>query len=203
SPGSGEAGKREASGFEAKAQQKGLSAKYLGMLYATLSSREPSLLLDGLRGRWRNAKPTEIAPLAAEVAQWQKTLWKFGSVGHIGKAGGPKAWMEPVNPLTSKQEVRLKIPASTNREVTLYLVAGDAGDGNDGDFVIWQQPRLAAPGRPNLLLRDVRAVASDLAERRERIFATAAKSLAAAAEAGAAQGKIEIAELARKHALEA
>src|SRR5205823_383773 len=94
----------------------------------------------------------------------------------------------------------LKIPTSPNtNEVTLYLVASDAGDGNEGDFVVWQQPRLSAPGRPNLLLRDVR----ELTERREQIFANVAKSLAAAAEASAAPSQIDMAKLARKHGVQA
>src|SRR3712207_8760154 len=56
---------------------------------------------------------------------------------------GPKAWMEPVDPLASKQEVRLTPPASPEvKEVTLYLVAGDAGDGNEQDFVDRKSTRL-------------------------------------------------------------
>ena len=188
---------------EAVAKERGLNAKYLAALFAALEAKEPSLLLDGIRARWRSAKP-DAAALAAEVAQWQKALWKFGSVGHIGKIGGPKAWMEPVNPLATKQEVRLKIPASPDgKDVTLYLAASDAGDGNENDFVVWQQPRLFAPGRPDLLLRDVRAVSAELAEKRARIFAATAKSLAAAAEAGAAAGPADTAELARKHGVDA
>src|SRR5260221_171400 len=105
------------------ARERSLSPKYLASLWDVLNATEPSLFLDSLRARWREATPADAAKLAAEVAQWQKALWKFSSVGHIGKAGGPKAWMEPVSPLTTKQEVRLKIPASsTNKEVTLYLV---------------------------------------------------------------------------------
>ena len=188
---------------EAAAQERGLNAKYLAALFATLEAKEPSLLLDGIRARWRGPKP-DAAALAAEVAQWQKALWKFGSVGHIGKVGGPKAWMEPVNPLAAKQEVRLKIPASPDgKDVTLYLAASDAGDGNENDFVVWQQPRLVAPGRPDLLLRDVRAVSAELAEKRARIFAATAKSLAAAAEAGVGTGPVDTAELARKHGVDA
>ena len=38
--------------------------------------------------------PTDAAALVAEIAEWQKALWKFSSVGHIGKVDGPKAWME-------------------------------------------------------------------------------------------------------------
>ena len=56
---------------------------------------------------------------------------------------------------------------------------------------------------PNLLLRDVRDVTQELTQRRERIFATTAKSLTAAADVSAMQGKSDVAELARKHGVEA
>src|SRR5207302_7044661 len=131
----------------------GFSAKYFGALLTMLSGDGSSLLLDGLRARWREAKSGDAARLTPEIIQWQKALWKFNTVGHIGKAGGPRSWMEPVNPLISKQDVRLKIPeTSKEKEVTLYLVASDAGDGSENDFVVWEQPRLVAPGRPDLLL---------------------------------------------------
>ncbi len=191
-------------GLDAFARERGLNARYLRALSATLSAGEPSLLLDKLRARWRKAKPDEAAELAAEVAQWQKALWKFNTVGHIGKLGGPKAWMEPVNPLIAKQEVRLKVPAAPEeKEVTLYLVASDAGDGNENDFVVWEKPRLVAPGRPDLWLRDVREVSRELVQRRERIFASAAKCLNVAAEADASHYATNIAELARKHDIDA
>ncbi len=132
---------------------------------------------------------------------WQKSLWKFNTVGQIGKVGGPKAWLEPVTPLIAKQELRFKIPsAPAAKEVTLYLVAGSAGDGHEHDIVLWQQPRLVAPGRPDLLLRDVREVSQDLAERRTRMFANAAKYLNAAAEAAAASGtRVDATELAKRN----
>src|SRR5207248_3024492 len=135
------------------------------------------------------------AALAAMVEEWQKGLWRFGTVGHIGKVGGPKRWLEPVDPLVSKQEFRFKVPATPGSdEVVLSLVAGDAGDGSEHDYVVWQQPRLVAPGRPDLLLRDVRDVSRELAARRQRVLADTAKYLRAAAEAAAAQGKADPAE---------
>ena len=189
---------------EEVARERRLSAIFFGTFLTMLSGDEPSLLLDGLRARWREAKNGDAAKLTAEVVQWQKALWKFNTVGHIGKTGGPKAWMEPVNPIISKQEVRLKIPASSEKsEVTLYLVASDAGDGNENHFVILEQPRLVAPGRPDLLLRDVRKVSRDLVERRERIFANTANCLEAAGEAADAKSNVEIAELARRHQVDA
>ena len=185
------------------AQERALNAKYLGILWRSLNSKEPSLLLDPLRTRWKTEKPEDAAALAEEVAAWQKSLFKFGSVGHIGKVGGPKRWLEPVSPLVTQQEIRFKVPTSPGTsEVTLTLVASDAGDGNEHDIVLWRQPRIVAPGWPDLLLRDVRQVTGNLAVRRERILAATSEYLAAADEAAAEQGKANLAELAKKHGVE-
>jgi hypothetical protein len=187
----------------AVARGRGLNAKYMATLWNSLTSDKPSLLLDGLRARWRTAKPGDAGALAAEVAAWQKGLWRFATVGHIGKVGGPKRWLEPVNPLIARQDIRFKIPTTPDgSEVTLALIAADAGDGNEHDYVVWQQPRLVAPGRPDILLRDVRQVCRDLTLRRERVFASAATYLGAAEEASAAQGKVDVAKLADKHGIE-
>src|SRR6266702_2167265 len=165
--------------LNAFAVERGLSPKYLVTLWNTLNSTEPSLLLDPIRARWRSAKPDDAAALAKEISQWQHALWKFNSVGHVGKRDGPKAWMEPLTPIQSKQELRFKFPVlSEAKEVTLYLTASDAGDGNQGDYVVWEQPRLAGPGQPALLLRDVRDVPRELSARRERTLSATAKYLA-------------------------
>ena len=189
---------------EAVARERGLSAKYLGSLVKFLSAKEPSPLLDGLRERWRTAKVEDVPAMVAEIGEWQKTLWKFSSVGHIGKAGGPKAWMEPVTALAAQQESRVKLaaPASGN-EVVLWLAAGDAGDGPVNDFVVWKEPKLVIPGRPAILLRDVRGFVGELTARRERILASTARALAAAAEAGGAKGGADVAVLAQRHGMDA
>ena len=158
----------------------------------------PSLLLEPLRGRWRRAQPGDAGALAAEIGRWQQALWSFKSVGHM------KAWQVPVSPVATTTDVRLKIPppAAGESEVRLYLAAGDAGDGNEHDFAVWQRPRIVAPGRPDLSLRDVREVSRELAETRGRVFASAAKCLSAAAEAAAGGGKFDVSELARRHGVE-
>ena len=185
------------------AQERNLSAKYLGLLVTLLNGSEPSPLLNHLRNVWRTAKPGDSVAMAADVAQWQRLLWKFGSVGHIGKAGGPKAWMEPITPLVAQQEFKLKLAAPANgNEIAVYLAAGDAGDGSAGDFVVWQQPRVLIPGRPALLLRDVRDFVREMKGRRERIFSSTVKALAAAAEAGATPGNIDMVALAQRHEIE-
>ncbi len=181
-----------------------LNAKYLGILWDTLSDREPSLLLDQIRAHWRAASADDAPHIAAEIAQWQQALWRFASVGHIGKVGGPRAWQEPLDPIAAAQELRIKLPAPAKgrKDITLYLVASDGGDGNAGDLVIWQRPRLVAPGRPELLLRDVDDFTREMSARRERTFAATAKALAAAAEAGLASGKVDLAALAKAHAVD-
>ncbi len=189
--------------IEAVAQERQLNAKYLGTLWKNLVGTEPSLLLDHLRSQWRVAKPQDVPGLVAGIAAWQKELWKFTTVGHIGKVGGPKAWQETVTPLVSAQAIRHKITAPPDaKEVTLSLVASDTGDGNEQDVIICLQPRFVAPGRPDLLLRDVRDVTRNLTARRERVFAKTTKYLGAADEAREAEGKADIAELARKYEIE-
>ena len=155
--------------IDAAARDHELNAKYLGILWASLTGKQAVAAARRFsRADGATAKPADAAALAASVAAWQKSLWSFASVGLIGAKDGPKRWMEPVNPLTTKQEFKFKIPESPDgSDVTISLVADDAGDGNESDFVVWQQPRLVAPGRPDLLLRDVRGVASKLQARRD------------------------------------
>ncbi len=183
---------------QAVAGERGLNAKYLAGLWNVLTGNEPSLVLDALRVRWQHAQPGDAASLAADIAQWQNALTKFQSVGHM------KPWMVPVNPVTARQEIRFKIPEPANgNEVRLYLAAGDGGDGNTGDFVVWQQPQLVIPGRPNLALRDVREFTRGMIARRQRVFASAANCLAAAAEGASAGEKLDRADLARRHNVDA
>lgn len=181
------------------AAKRGLNAKYLTILWNALNDRRSSLLLDSLRAQWREAHPGDVAPLAASIRQWQQALWLFTSVGHIGKRDGPKAWQVPVNPMATNREVRLKIPSTSTNSVTLYLVASDAGDGNEHDFAIWDNPRLVAPGRPDLPLRDVRSAVRTLSQYRDRVWSSAADCLAASAETIGSSETNSVSQMARKH----
>jgi hypothetical protein len=183
---------------EAVAAERRLNARYLKSLWSMLNGTDQSQLLDVVRARWRTGKPAEAAAIAAEIAEWQKALTRFQSVGHM------KPWMVPVNPVTSRQEIRLKLtPPQSGNEVTVYLVAGEAGDGPASDCIVWQQPRLVAPGRPDLLLRDVRNFTHEMTDRRKRVFASTAKSLPAVDEASRATDRVDVAELAKKHGVDA
>ena len=152
----------------------GLSPKYLQILREALTSTKASILLDPLRAKFREKKLT-----TADIEPWQHVLWRFANVGHIGKQNGPKAWQEPVTPLVPKHEMRVKLAAKS--DVTLYLATTDAGDGNEGDDVIWGNPRLVAPGRPDMPISGLPALVKHLEAQREKIIANTEKCLNAIA----------------------
>ena len=77
------------------AQEQGLNAKYLGLLWSALNDTKPSVLLDVVRAQWRTAKPSDAAALAGTIGRWQATLWRFTTIGHIGKRDGPKGRTTP------------------------------------------------------------------------------------------------------------
>jgi hypothetical protein len=160
--------------LQGRSSADGLSPKYLQILREALTSTKPSVLLDPLRVKFREKKLA-----AADIEPWQQVLWRFANVGHIGKQNGPKAWQEPVTPLTANHEMRVKL--TSDRDVTLYLTTTDAGDGSEGDEVIWQNPRLVAPGRPDLPINGLPALVKHLEAQRERIIASTEQCLNAIA----------------------
>ncbi len=178
--------------------REGLSAKYLNRLDAALREGGPSVLLENLRAKYRSKTLT-----AADIEPWQKALWKLNNIGHLGKVGGPKSWMEAVTPLAASQEIRVKIDAKDKAgDVVVYLSAGDAGDGNADDYALWENPRIVAKGRPDLSLRDVGKMLRQLADRRDRVIETSVQCLAAAHEAELLSTRANVAELARKHGVQ-
>ncbi len=146
-------------------------------------------MLDAVRAHWRAAKSDGAAPLVAEIDGWQKALWRFTSVGHIGKVGGPKAWQEPVDPLVTRAGGAAEAARAAGSEGGHAVSSWPATratatrtTSSSGSSRGWS--RLAGP---ILLLRDVRDFTREMTARRERLFASTAKALEAAAEAGARQ----------------
>ncbi len=89
----------------------------------------------------------------------------------------------------SRQELRFKIPtAPAGKDVTLSLVAGDAGDGNEHDFVVVAAAAIggAGPTRP-AVARCARSQPRP-GGGAERMFAKTASYLEAAAEAADGPG---------------
>ena len=181
----------------------GLNAKYLGILWSTLNGGDRSPVLDVVRAHWREASAGQTHAVAAEIARWQKALWRFTSVGQIGKVGGPKAWMEPVTPIVARQELRLKMPglsrAARSRSrlwratpamamnTTSWSGIGPGWSRRDVPTCCSAMCAMSLTSSPSL---------------RERAFGSAAKCLDAAAEASAAEGQVDVAALAKRHGVE-
>jgi mono/diheme cytochrome c family protein len=154
----------EAAAVDAVAGDLGLSRKYLALVWQTLSAADSgSPVLDPIRALWRASSPNDAATVAKEIGRWQDAVWKFNAVGRIarpfGLPIGPADWQEPVSPLVTEKEFRVKIPpAPKEREsttVTVHLAAGNAGDGSTDDVVVFRSPRLVAVGKPDLPLRTI------------------------------------------------
>ena len=176
----------------------GLNARYLDTLRKAFADTRSSLVLDTLRAKFR------AGTLRVEdIETWQQSLWRFTSVGHIGKNGGPKAWQEPMAPLATLQEMRVKPGTPTDGgDVTFYLSTTDAGDGTENDLAVWENARLVAPRRADFPLKDVRAHMQQLAKRRETVSASVVKCLAAADEVERSIERADIAKLAQKHGVQ-
>jgi hypothetical protein len=180
------------------ATEHNLNAKYLEQLWEMLSDDHPSLILDSLRLKWRAGHLN-----VSDIEPWQNSLWRFTNVGHLGKAGGPKAWMEPASPLVPQQQFKVNLSAPDDgQDVLLYLFAGDAGDGNADDIALWENGRIVTAGRPDLMLKDVRWFVGRLEQRRSAIAMTATRCLDAAHEATSSSERIDVTHLAQKHEID-
>lgn len=155
--------------IKAVAEKRGLNAKYLATLWRTLSARaeksEPtSPLLEQLRTQWRNAAPSEVGELVTRIAAQQKVLFKYNPIGHIGKDGKSKVWMEEVTPIVERRDFQVAMPPQQTGDVSIFLTASDADDGNKGDYVVWRNPRLTIENGPDFPLRDLEGLKRRLRE---------------------------------------
>lgn len=172
------------------AAQHGLSPRYLRCLWEVLAGDEPHLpLVESLRQRFRRileqdrespaAQPTahRVDLLLQEIRLWQQQLWQFNTVGHF------KTWQAPRDPLLDGQRLSLPIAVDVpGPRVALRLWAGTAGDGPEGDVVVWREPRFEAPGRPTLLARDLPRLVHALQELRTAALGRTSDYLALATE---------------------
>ena len=180
-----------------------LSPTYLSKIWSALSrpgdakTGRVSPLLDALAARWREAKVGDGNRLAASVRRFESRLWSEGKVGHF------KPWQTRRVPGVSQQTLRLKlVDEDGDGAVAVVLSAGTAGDGSEGDLVHWQQPRLVAPGRPTVLLADVRAIGRGLVRLQRDELSEAGRYLAAVGEVAAASGDVDLGKVAAGHKLD-
>lgn len=193
---------------EAVAEKTGLNAKYLGLLCSALIAPPgESPILAQLQERWKSTAKDGAPAIASEIAAWQAALWKFNSIGHIGRhlggTIGPASWQEAVSPLVPRQEARIKLtPKPGEKEIVVHLTATNAGDGSEGDFVVWENPRIVSPDRADLPLRDLRSAVTALAARRQLVAESAAECLIAASQNEAPLDPTTIEDLAKSNSLD-
>lgn len=154
-----------------------LSARYLEQVWKAVEVEpQPKWSpLGRLQAKWRQARSENAAAEAAQIAQeignWQQVLWKFSPVGQIGREGGAKRWMEPVEPIVARQELRHPLPVATEqpggaRHVRAAIAVDTLGDGaaSEREFVVCRQPRIEFPAakggaaHPPIALRDLPAI---------------------------------------------
>jgi hypothetical protein len=128
------------------AQQLGLNAKYLGLLWAGLNDERPSAFVDLIRADWRKATPADVPALVASIKSWQDSLSRFGAIGHIGKLNGPKGWQLPVDPVVTMEDFRMAVPEGASPKVFLSSVNLHA----DKASLIWSKPRVVVKGKPDI-----------------------------------------------------
>ncbi|MCE9532779.1 MAG: DUF1587 domain-containing protein, partial [Planctomycetes bacterium] len=183
---------------EVAAKEK-LNAKYLGVLWQTLTDRAPSYPLDLIRARWREAAEKDVPALLAEITTWQTTLWKSAVIGSYRYGNNARQVAnDPVAADTQPLKIAVK-PAPGQNEVVLYLSARDASPDANG-MVIWQRPRFEGVGK-SLLLRDYAQFGPAYEIDVSTVFTDTSKYLTAALEA-ANDRKQTIADVARTHGLE-
>jgi hypothetical protein len=169
------------------AAERGLSARYLRTLWTAFTANDGARgqLLTQVRRQWRASGADDAPQLAAQIAQWQSALWKFNSIGHIGREGSPGAWMEAVAPVTASQEIRAPLTDSTDGDVTMFLTAAHFDGQDAGQSVIWRQPRLEfaadESGRthPSVPLREIRQLVPRVQQMLERELPRTTEYLAA------------------------
>jgi hypothetical protein len=136
-----------------------LNTKYLATLWQALNDTQPSLILDAIRRLFRSATSDQTQTVTKVIQEWQQSLWRFASVGHIGKKNGPKGWQEPVTPLAAQHELRMKLTAPNDGgDVTLFLATSKVDDGKKLGSVVWENAHLVVKGGKDVLLRDTTGV---------------------------------------------
>lgn len=197
--------------FDDVATAEKLSPKYLRALWSVLNDKSASQPLDTIRARWRAARDPrkDAAAIAAEIAAWQARLWKVVKVGSYvdevsttpHESTARQVPRDPVSASVVPLRLALK-PAPGQAEVVLELAARELTGAAPRGHVVWQRPRLESKKGPPLLLRDYASFGPAYEIDTAALFRDAAKYLDAVSES-AHDRKATVADLARKHALDA
>lgn len=128
------------------AESQGLSPKYQQLIWDTLLSNEPSLLLDPVREGWNNG--ADIARLLNHISMWQNVVWQR-QLPKGAQALDDRFLPAPVS-LTDRHTYQLEMldrepsePAGEEEPPAVFYLAAQAFSGvADQNHVILQRPRF-------------------------------------------------------------
>lgn len=149
-----------------------VSGKYLSLLQSAATSQKPSILIADFQKQLQRAGDRNIDGLVDWIHTWQKSLWSFGKVGHIGKRDGPSTWQSPVTPTATALAINTTLHrANTNQPTTtLRMVTHEAGDGPEGDTVLWKNATITTEKGFKIPLSDSENVFNIAADIRSEHF---------------------------------
>lgn len=162
------------------ATQAGLSPKYLNKLWTMLHHHDTSPLFELLRKAFQKAENSQvdIDELTLLAFRWQESLWQFHSVGHVGKANGPKMWMEAVDPIQFQKDFRISVELDNDgRPLPFYLSATSVLKDKSASRVMWENPRLSMPGLPEIPINRLDDFVKKRTKRLEAILQASENSL--------------------------
>ena len=172
--------------IDSLAEERGLNAKYLKLLWDTLSAdnKDQGSVLNELRKRWKSTKSNDSSELVSYIEKEQKRFWKFNTIGHIDSEGRTPPWMEMVgvkNLVTTRYDVKWKLPdVAGEDDVVFYLIVNDADDGNENDYVVWKNLRLEGGGHTPMKLWELEALQGRIDKQRLKMLGFTARYLEAA-----------------------
>ena len=172
--------------IDSLAKERGLNAKYLKLLWDTLSAdnKDQGSVLNELRKRWKSTKSNDSSELVSYIQKEQKRFWKFNTIGHIDSEGRTPPWMEMVgvkNLVTTRYDVKWKLPdVAGEDDVVFYLIINDADDGNENDYVVWKNLRLEGGGHTPMKLWELEALQGRIDKQRLKMLGFTARYLEAA-----------------------
>jgi hypothetical protein len=166
----------------AVARERGLSPKYLGILLAALHAEDETSLLAPLRRAWPSARAEDLPRLVASIAAAQSQLFRFQSVGHLGKVGGPRAWQEEQEAVVSSRELRLALPSEAEGEIAVRVRRRDLLGAERAHALALQNLRWIAPDGVELSYEALPGLAAARRAARDRAAGATSAALAIAHE---------------------
>lgn len=163
--------------IEEFARQNALSPKYLQKLWELFQSKNPSPLISQIQQLWNQSNSSDVGKLIDAIGHWQSILWKFNSIGHLGKKNGPRHWMEPNDPQSTLRSIVVTPPESKAEYVYFHLAVLSSSNGSAE--VQWIKPRIVDQQNNVILLRDLEYLTQQRIKMRDSLLAKTNRLLTA------------------------